>query len=108
MCMRIVTRLSIVFDILTQVSSNKLFQVQSIQEEAAKLIVAYSGEKARDIQQHEAEVVNAWRNLQIRLDQRKNKLSDSSDLYRFFGMVRDLLNWISDMIRQMTNQDKPR
>jgi spectrin beta len=83
-------------------------QVQQIQEEAAKLIVAYSGEKARDIQQHEAEVVNAWKNLQIHLDQRKNWLADSSDLYRFFGMVRDLMNWMSDMMRQMTNQEKPR
>jgi spectrin beta len=83
-------------------------QVQAIQEEAAKLIVAYSGEKARDIQQHEMEVVNAWRNLQILLDQRKNRLADSSDLYRFFGMVRDLLNWMSDMSRQMSNQEKPR
>lgn len=83
-------------------------QVQSIQEEAAKLIVAYSGEKARDIQQHEMEVVTAWRNLQIHLDQRKNRLADSGDYYRFLGMVRDLLNWISDMARQMSNQEKPR
>lgn len=84
------------------------FQVQSIQEEAAKLIVAYSGEKARDIQQHEMEVVNAWRNLQIHLDQRKNRLTDSSDFYRFMSMSRDLLNWMSDMARQMSNQEKPR
>lgn len=83
-------------------------QVQGIQEEAAKLIVAYSGEKARDIQQHEMEVVNAWRNLQIHLEQRKGRLGDSSDLYRFFGMVRDLLNWMSDMTRQMSTQEKPR
>jgi len=82
--------------------------VQGIQEEAAKLIVAYSGEKARDIQQHEMEVVNAWRNLQIHLEQRKGRLGDSSDLYRFFGMVRDLLNWMSDMTRQMSTQEKPR
>lgn len=82
--------------------------MQGIQEEAAKLIVAYSGEKARDIQQHEMEVVNAWRNLQIHLDQRKGRLADSSDLYRFFGMVRDLMNWMSDMTRQMSTQEKPR
>jgi len=82
--------------------------VQGIQEEAAKLIVAYSGEKARDIQQHEMEVVNAWRNLQIHLEQRKSRLADSSDLFRFFGMVRDLLNWMNDMTRQMSTQEKPR
>ena len=85
-----------------------VLQVQAVQEEAAKLIVAYSGDKAREIQQHEMEVVNAWRNLQIHIDVRKNKLADSSDLYRFFGMVRDLLLWMNDMMRQMSNQEKPR
>lgn len=83
-------------------------QVQQIQEEAAKLIVAYSGEKAREIQRNEMEVVNAWRNLQLNLDTRKHHLDDSNDLYRFFGMVRDLLNWMSDMSRQMTSSEKPR
>ncbi len=83
-------------------------QVQQVQEEAAKLIVAYSGDKAREINDREQEVVNAWRNLQIHVEHRKNRLADSSDLYRFFGMVRDLLNWISDMVRQMDSQEKPR
>ena len=83
-------------------------QVQSVQEEAAKLIVAYSGDKARDIQDREAEVVNAWRNLQIHVEGRKNRLADASDLYRFFGMVRDLMNWMQDMCRQMGTQEKPR
>lgn len=79
-----------------------------MQEEAAKLIVAYSGEKAREIQQREMEVVNAWRNIQINLDVRKNKLADSSDLFRFFGMVRDLIHWMNDITRQMSKQEKPR
>jgi len=83
-------------------------QVQGVQEEAAKLIVAYSGDRARDIQRHEMEVVNAWRNLQVHVDVRKNRLGDSSDLHRFFGMVRDLLLWMNDMRRQMTKQEKPR
>ena len=83
-------------------------QVQTVQEEAAKLIVAYSGEKAQEIQDREAEVVNAWRNLQIHMEVRKNKLADAGDLYRFFGMVRDLMNWMSDMGRQMSTQEKPR
>lgn len=79
-----------------------------MQEEAAKLIVAYSGDKAREIQDREAEVVNAWRNLQIQVEGRKNRLADSSDLFRFFSMVRDLLNWMNDMTRQMNTQEKPR
>ncbi|ESN99908.1 hypothetical protein HELRODRAFT_101195 [Helobdella robusta] len=84
------------------------YQVQQVQEEAAQLIVAYSGEKARDIQQHEMDVVNAWRNLQLKADLRKSALGDSNDLYRFFGMARDLTNWMNDMMRQAQSQDKPR
>ena len=83
-------------------------QVQAIQEEAARLIVAYSGEKARDIQRHEMEVVNAWRSLQLNLDQRRRKLDDSNDLFLFFGMVRDLLAWMGDITRQMATSEKPR
>ena len=44
--------------------------------------MAYSGDKAREIQDRETEVVNAWRNLQINVEERKNKLGDTSDLYR--------------------------
>lgn len=83
-------------------------QVQQVQEEAAHLIVGYSGDKAREIQEREAEVVNAWRNLQIHIEGRKNRLNDSSDLFRFFGMVRDLMLWMNDMILQMDTQEKPR
>ncbi|KAK2182078.1 hypothetical protein NP493_368g02093 [Ridgeia piscesae] len=83
-------------------------QVQQVQEESAKLIVAYSGDKAIEIQDREAEVVNAWRNLQIHVDTRKNSLSDAGDLYRFFNMVRDLLLWMKDMDVQMSTQEKPR
>ena len=83
-------------------------QVQQVQEDAAKLLVAYSGEKARDIKEREEEVLNAWRNLQIGVEGRKNKLSDTSDLYKFFNMVRDLMLWMDDIIRQMSTQEKPR
>lgn len=83
-------------------------QVQQVQEESAKLIVAYSGDKAIEIQDREAEVVNAWRNLQVRVDIRKNSLGDAGDLYRFFNMVRDLLLWMKDMNVQMSTQEKPR
>lgn len=83
-------------------------QVQQIQEEAARIIVSYSGDKAREIQQNEMDVVNAWRNLQFRLEERKKNLADSGDVHRFFAMVRDLLTWMSDINRQMVTSDKPR
>lgn len=83
-------------------------QVQQIQEEAARIIVSYSGDKAREIQQNEMDVVNAWRNLQFRLEERKKNLADSGDVHRFFAMVRDLLTWMNDISRQMVMSDKPR
>lgn len=44
------------------------FQIQTIQEDSAKLLVAYSGEKAREIKDKEQEVLDAWRNLQISIE----------------------------------------
>lgn len=82
--------------------------MQQVQEEAGRLIVAYSGDKAQEIKDREAEVLNAWRNLQLGVGVRKNTLADASDLYKFFGMVRDLMNWINDMVRQMETIEKPR
>ncbi|XP_013410395.1 spectrin beta chain-like [Lingula anatina] len=83
-------------------------QVQQVQEEAARLFAAYAGDRAREIQDREAEVVNAWRNLQVMVEARKNKLIDISDLFRFFNMVRDLMLWMDDINRQMNTQEKPR
>ncbi len=83
-------------------------QVQQVQEDAAKLLVAYSGDKAMEIQERETEVVNAWRNLQIHVEARKNKLADTNDFHRFLNLVRDLMLWMDDIIRQMATQEKPR
>ena len=55
--------------------------MQNVQEEATKLIVAYSGDKAREIQDREAEVVNAWRNLQV------------WGKYVMMSMLYDLIKW---------------
>ncbi|XP_074662524.1 spectrin beta chain-like isoform X4 [Tubulanus polymorphus] len=83
-------------------------QVQTVQEDASKLIAGYAGDKAREIREREAEVVNAWRNLQMMCEYRKNKLADTNDLFRFFNMVRDLRLWMKDIITQMNTQEKPR
>ena len=99
---------SFAFSIFPEIKISYLFQVQNVQEDAAKLLVAYSGDKAREIQDREAEVVNAWRNLQINMEYRKNLLVDTADLFKFFSLVRDLMLWMEDMVRQMTTQEKPR
>lgn len=82
----------------------KFQQVQDIQEMSAKLQASYAGDKAREIQNREAEVVNAWMNLQLTVEGRKVKLVDTGDLFKFFSMVRDLMLWMDDIIRQMNTQ----
>ncbi|KAH8380943.1 spectrin beta chain isoform X1 [Drosophila serrata] len=83
-------------------------QVQQIQEESAKLQDAYAGDKAKEITNREQEVLHAWDNLQAMCDARKQKLADTGDLFRFFNMVRILMIWMEDLVRQMNTSEKPR
>jgi len=82
--------------------------VQQIQEESAKLQDAYAGDKAKEITNREQEVLHAWDNLQAMCDARKQKLADTGDLFRFFNMVRILMIWMEDLVRQMNTSEKPR
>merc|ERR1712223_933682 len=83
-------------------------QVTAIQEESAKLQAAYAGDKAMEITNREREVVRAWLELQGIGESRKSKLHDTSDLFKFFAMVRNLVHWMDDLMRQMTTSEKPR
>lgn len=83
-------------------------QVQQIQEESAKLQDSYAGDKAKEITNREQEVLHAWANLQAMCDARKQKLADTGDLFRFFNMVRILMIWMEDLVRQMNTSEKPR
>merc|ERR1712088_1130327 len=83
-------------------------QVTAIQEESAKLQAAYAGDKAMEITNREREVVRAWLELQNIGDSRKSKLNDTSDLFKFFAMVRNLVLWMDDLMRQMKTSEKPR
>ena len=76
-------------------------QVTAIQEESAKLQAAYAGEKAMEITNREREVVRAWMDLQGMGDSRKSKLNDTGNLFRFFAMVRNLMLWMDDLMRQV-------
>jgi spectrin beta len=83
-------------------------QVQQIQDESAKLQASYAGDKAKEITNREAEVVTAWANLQALCDGRRQKLADTGDLFKFFNMVRTLMLWMDDVVRQMNTSEKPR
>ena len=83
-------------------------QVLQIQKESQNLQTSYAGDKAKEITNREAEVVNAWSNLQNMCDSRKQKLADTGDLFKFFIMVRTLMLWMDDVVRQMNTSEKPR
>ena len=84
------------------------YQVQQVQEDSNKLQAAYAGDRAREITNREAEVVSAWLNLQGMCEDRRIKLNDTGDLFKFFNMVRTLILWMDDVIRQMNTTEKPR
>lgn len=83
-------------------------QVEQIKDESRKLQESYAGDKAKEITNREAEVVNAWDGLQQDCENRRLKLGDTGDLFRFFNMVRMLMLWMDDVIRQMNTSEKPR
>lgn len=83
-------------------------QVNQIQEESAKLQASYAGDKVREITNREGEVVAAWMALQAACENRRHKLADTGDLFKFFNMVRTLMQWMDDVVRQMNTSEKPR
>jgi spectrin beta len=82
--------------------------VEAIREDSGKLQAAYAGEKAMEITNREREVLRAWMELQAMGDSRKSKLNDTGNLFRFFAMVRSLIMWMEDLMRQMSTSEKPR
>lgn len=82
--------------------------VQQICEESRKLQVLYAGDRANEIVVRENEVVSAWNKMLSNCDLRRQKLEDTGDLFKFFNMVRDLILWMDDIVRQMNTSEKPR
>ena len=82
------------------------FQVSAIQEEANRLQGSYAGDKAKEIQGKEDEVVDAWKRLNWRVKQRTERLHDADDLYRFLLAVQDQMLWMNDMLKQILTYEK--
>ena len=82
--------------------------VAEIESESASLQEAYAGEKARDIVNRTADVVQAWKKLLSYVEARRVKLADTGDLFKFLNMVRDLMLWMDHVVRQMGTSEKPR
>ncbi|XP_048521847.1 spectrin beta chain-like [Dendroctonus ponderosae] len=58
--------------------------------------------------QEQSRVVSAWASLQMVCEQRKGKLADTGDLFRFFNLVRTLMQWLDNVVRQVNTSEKPR
>ncbi|KAI6170719.1 Spectrin beta chain [Aphelenchoides bicaudatus] len=83
-------------------------QVRQIERDAAYLRDSYAGDKAIEIATREAEVLKEWKQLHALCDARNIRLTDTSDLFKFMNMVRDLLLWMDEVKREMTSHDRPR
>ncbi|PIO75507.1 spectrin repeat-containing domain protein [Teladorsagia circumcincta] len=83
-------------------------QVAQIERDASELRDGYAGERALEMSARESEVVKAWRHLRGLCDARTSRLTDTSDLFRFMNMVRDLLLWMDEVKREMTSQERPK
>ncbi|KAK2552536.1 Spectrin beta chain [Acropora cervicornis] len=81
-------------------------QVVAVQEEAHRLQGSYAGDKAKEIQAKEDEVVDAWKRLNWRVKQRTERLHDADDFYRFLLAVQDQMLWMNDMLKQILTYEK--
>ncbi|TKR87947.1 hypothetical protein L596_012272 [Steinernema carpocapsae] len=83
-------------------------QVKQIEEDAGQLRDSYAGDRALEIGARENEVAKAWKQLRALCDGRTSRLTDTSDLFKFLNMVRDLLLWMDEVKREMNSQEKPK
>ncbi|ERL88887.1 hypothetical protein D910_06269 [Dendroctonus ponderosae] len=67
----------------------------------------YAGDRANEISNREQEVVSAWASLQMVCEQRRGKLADTDDLFKFFNLVRTLMQWMDNVVRQENTSEKP-
>ncbi|XP_042532451.1 spectrin beta chain, non-erythrocytic 2 isoform X2 [Dipodomys spectabilis] len=83
-------------------------QVQQVQDDGLRLQKAYAGDKAEEIGRHMQAVAEAWAQLQGSSAARRQLLLDTTDKFRFFKAVRELMLWMDGVNLQMDAQERPR
>ncbi|XP_008145110.2 spectrin beta chain, non-erythrocytic 2 isoform X1 [Eptesicus fuscus] len=83
-------------------------QVQQVQDDGHRLQKAYAGDKAEEIGRHMQAVTEAWAQLQGSSAARRQLLLDTTDKFRFFMAVRELMLWMDGVNLQMDAQERPR
>uniref|UniRef100_A0AAQ5BGT4 Spectrin beta chain n=1 Tax=Homo sapiens TaxID=9606 RepID=A0AAQ5BGT4_HUMAN len=82
--------------------------VQQVQDDGHRLQKAYAGDKAEEIGRHMQAVAEAWAQLQGSSAARRQLLLDTTDKFRFFKAVRELMLWMDEVNLQMDAQERPR
>ncbi|XP_007943141.1 spectrin beta chain, non-erythrocytic 2 [Orycteropus afer afer] len=83
-------------------------QVQQVQEDGQRLQKAYAGDKAEEIGRHMRAVAEAWAQLQGSSSARRQLLLDTTDKFRFFKAVRELMLWMDGVNLRIDAQERPR
>ncbi|KAM6157995.1 spectrin beta chain, non-erythrocytic 2 [Rhynchocyon petersi] len=83
-------------------------QVQQVQDDGQRLQKAYAGDKAEEIGRHMRAVAEAWAQLQGSSAARRQLLLDTTDKFRFFKAVRELMLWMDGVNMRMDAQERPR
>ncbi|KAM9220434.1 spectrin beta chain, non-erythrocytic 2 [Dugong dugon] len=83
-------------------------QVQQVREDGQRLQKAYAGDKAEEIGRHMQAVAEAWAQLQGSSATRRQLLLDTTDKFRFFKAVRELMLWMDGVNLRMDAQERPR
>ncbi|KAB0407502.1 hypothetical protein E2I00_007676 [Balaenoptera physalus] len=81
---------------------------QQVQDDGHRLQKAYAGDKAEEIGRHMQAVAEAWAQLQGSSAARRQLLLDTTDKFRFFKAVRELMLWMDGVNLQMDAQERPR
>lgn len=51
-------------------------------------------------------MVEAWKNLNLHVRQRTERLHDADDLHRFLLAVKEQMLWMNDMLKQILTYEK--
>ena len=79
-----------------------------MQKFADELKPAYAGDRVKEIEDKEGQVVDAWHNLLAKVNERGSKLGESDELQRFLLQIHDLLIWIRDMRQEIASDETPK
>lgn len=82
--------------------------LSSLQKESDELQQLYAGKKAQEILSKTKDIESGLQDLFNQSDNRRKKIIETGDLFKFLNQVREHISWIEDAIRQMNTCEKPR